>query len=199
MTSARRRLATAGALVAGSWLALRVPATAAVEATVSGAVRRLRRPSLDPVVGVATDLGSVYGLAGTSLALAATGRRDVALDVLTAGSVAWVAAQSAKPLANRPRPYEQELAERLVAVPAGSSWPSGHAAVAAAIGAALSRPERPSSRVLGAGLAGFVATSRIYVGVHHPTDVIAGAGVGLASHEVARLGVGVVRRRLRRR
>jgi undecaprenyl-diphosphatase len=95
-------------------------------------------------------------------------------------------AQAAKPLANRPRPYQAALAERLVAEPAGSSWPSGHSAVITAMGVSLAPGMRPVARLAVAAVATGVGCSRLYVGVHHPTDVLAGAGIGLLCARGAR-------------
>ena len=150
-----------------------------------------RGAAVDRLVGVGTDLGSVYGLVGTCVALAATGRREAAIDVAAAGGVAWCAAQAAKPLVGRERPYQAGGAERLVAEPAGSSWPSGHTAVAAAMADTLAPRLAPGPRALVQAAAGAVACSRLYVGVHHPTDVVAGAGIGVLSARAARV---VVRR-----
>jgi undecaprenyl-diphosphatase len=44
---------------------------------------------------------------------------------------------------------------------------------------------RPREAPLWFGLAGVVATSRVYVKVHHASDVVAGAAIGLALGAVA--------------
>jgi membrane-associated phospholipid phosphatase len=157
---------------------------------------------VDVLVAAGTDLGSVYGNAGVSAVLAVTGRRRAALDVAGAGAIAWTAAQATKPLVGRERPYVVEGADRLVAVPAGSSWPSGHVAVAAATASVLAEhlPRRagPFARAAAVG----VAVSRCYVGVHHLTDVLAGWGIGVLSATVwswlGRPATRAIRGRLRR-
>jgi membrane-associated phospholipid phosphatase len=70
----------------------------------------------------------------------------------------------------------------------GPSFPSGHAATSAAMLAAfalvLSRGRSPRTRALlaglGAGLAAAVASSRVLLGVHWLTDVLAGLALGWA-------------------
>ncbi|MTV26521.1 phosphatase PAP2 family protein [Nitriliruptoraceae bacterium ZYF776] len=140
----------------------------------------------DVAVAALTDLGSVYGLAGTAAALAAVGRRRDAAEVAAAGTAAWMAAQGLKPTLQRPRPYQLDQSARLVAIPSGSSWPSGHAAVAAATATAVAPALGPTGRaVAGAAVAG-VAASRLYVGVHHLTDVVAGVAVGVVCGRATR-------------
>lgn len=168
----------AASAVAASYLAMRIPDLEAAERALAVRVRRPRGPIVDRAVSAATDLGSVSAISGVAAVLAATGRRRAAVDVVAAGLLAWVAAQSLKTRVRRLRPYQVEAAERLVAEPGGSSWPSGHPAVAAAVLTALA-PQLPrASRTAGGVIAGFVATSRVYVGVHYPTDVVAGLGLG---------------------
>ena len=133
---------------------------------------------LDRVSGAVTDAGSLYGLAATTAVLAASGRRRPAARAAIAGCVAWAVAQWAKNLLDRERPYELGIADRLVHPPAGSSWPSGHAAVAASLATALAPDLTPAGRVALVGVAGVVAATRVQLGVHHPTDVVAGAALG---------------------
>jgi undecaprenyl-diphosphatase len=67
--------------------------------------------------------------------------------------------------------------------PRTSSFPSGHAS-AAFFAAALLRDGAPAPLVYAAAVT--VAASRVYVGMHHASDVIAGAALGAALGEVAR-------------
>jgi membrane-associated phospholipid phosphatase len=132
----------------------------------------------DVAIGAVTDLGSVYGLMGIAATLWVRGRRRPAVDAAIAGAAAWTVAQGMKPTLDRPRPYQVDAAARIVSVPAGSSWPSGHSAVAAATATSLSPHLGPVSRLISGVFVGTVALSRLYVGVHHLTDVVAGVAVG---------------------
>jgi membrane-associated phospholipid phosphatase len=183
--------AFAVAAVAASYLGVRTGRTDPVDVAVARVLHRPGPPVIDRALGAATDLGSVYGLAGVAGVLAASGRRRASIEVLAAGGVAWVAAQAVKPALHRPRPYESDGAARLVAVPAGSSWPSGHAAVGAAMATALWPRLRPAGRVGVVAASAGIGLTRLHVGVHHATDVVAGHGVGALSA----LGAGALLRR----
>ena len=69
--------------------------------------------------------------------------------------------------------------EPLMRAPSSNSFPSGHAATsfaaATVIGAAAPRLRAPLYV-----LAALIAWSRVYIGVHYPLDVVAGALYGLA-------------------
>lgn len=174
-----RAVAAVGAITA-SYVGARSGRARGFDDAVAAVVTRPRGRLVDVLVAAATDLGSVFGLAGTAGALYATRRRDAAVDVVGSGSVAWVAAQAAKPLLDRPRPFATGT-DRLVSTPAGSSWPSGHAAVAASTATAIIDHGRPGTVAASVALVSFVAASRVYVGVHHPSDPVAGAGIGVLS------------------
>jgi len=152
----------------------------------------LRSPSRDAAIRVATDAGSLYGVGVVAGGLAMLGAGARAGAVARAGLLAWTAAQAAKPLLPRTRPYQREEAERLVVEPAGTSWPSGHAAVAAAMADVLARGRGPVAGAALALAALGVGASRVYVGVHHLTDAVAGLGIGvLSARALDAVGAGV--------
>jgi membrane-associated phospholipid phosphatase len=110
-----------------------------------------------------------------------------------AAGAAWALAHVAKALADRPRPYEVVAGAVLRQQPAhGTSFPSSHTAVTLAVVIALA-PFLP--RVLAAVAVAYallVGWSRVYLGVHYPLDVLAGAGIGLAVGGVVLLALGVL-------
>ena len=84
-----------------------------------------------------------------------------------------------KPIVARPRPFEANSAVSASSPlrPISSSFPSGHAASAVAGAYALALVWPRGRRVLWT-LAALVAVSRLYLGVHYPLDVVAGALLG---------------------
>ena len=85
-----------------------------------------------------------------------------------------------KPLVERPRPWlVVEGLQPLLFTGDGHSFPSGHTSAAFAFAAAVCGSiERTWVRVLTVGAAALMGWSRLYVGVHFPTDVLAGAVFG---------------------
>ncbi|MGW0980682.1 phosphatase PAP2 family protein [Streptomyces xiamenensis] len=140
--------------------------------------------SVLPRLSRAADHGVLW--AGAAAALGVFGGRSARRAALRGlGSLAIASTVSnlvAKPTTRRTRPVIDQVpvARRLSRTPHTTSFPSGHSASAAAFtfGVAL---ESPRAALLIAPLAGAVALSRIYVGVHYPSDVLAGVAIGAAA------------------
>ena len=108
--------------------------------------------------------------------------RKVGLTVLTALLIgALITNVTLKPLVGRIRPWL--VVEGLTALVEETdlrSFPSGHTTAAFAFaGAVLCSTPVKRWRALALAVAGLMAFSRLYVGVHYPTDVLAGVVVGL--------------------
>jgi undecaprenyl-diphosphatase len=138
----------------------------------------------DALFGGVTELGSIWASAGAAAVLAGAGRRRAAARGLLAASITWAAGQGLKRAFRRERPYlaDVEGTRLLIARPRGTSWPSSHPAVLLAFVTAATSDLRPSRSVRSAlgALAGVVAASRIYLGVHYPGDVAGGLLLGRA-------------------
>lgn len=103
--------------------------------------------------------------------------------------------QVLKQLVERQRPGQTEPHPVLRGVPpAGLSFPSGHAIVAAATLVILWPYLGRTGRIVATLLAVGVGVARIYLGAHNPLDVVAGAGLGLILGALLTLVVGVHRR-----
>jgi undecaprenyl-diphosphatase len=137
-----------------------------------------------PVLGRAANysrlwLGIASGLAATRDQRARRG----ALRGLVALSVASATVNVlSKRAVGRVRPDADltPLIRRLRVAPRTTSFPSGHSASAAAFATGVLL-ESPLAGAPIAVLAAAVATSRVAVGVHYPSDVVAGVGIGVAA------------------
>ena len=144
----------------------------------------IRFPALTAVMrffSTIGDMGLVWILLGLVLVCIRRTRRG-GIDMLCALTVEFVLCDLViKRLAARARPYlSLEWLELLVHEEASFSFPSGHSASSFACAAALTCAfgKKGALAFIPAAL---IALSRIYVGVHYPSDVLIGAVLGSAA------------------
>ncbi|RBY80351.1 hypothetical protein DQ239_04675 [Blastococcus sp. TF02-09] len=136
-------------------------------------------------------LGNLLVVPATALLALALRRVRLAASLLVAGLAAYWLAKVVKGLVPRGRPAG--LLEDVVirgAEAHGRGFPSGHAAVVAALLAVAWPALGPRGRIVCSALAAAVVLSRVYVGAYLPLDVVAGAGLGLAAAGATRLALG---------
>jgi undecaprenyl-diphosphatase len=119
-------------------------------------------------------LGAVWIV--IALVVAAYLRRPIVLVlVLAAAAGGELVSDLGKAIVARHRPFEHQLGPPSTT----HSFPSGHAATSFACAVVLAH-YAPRLRGPFYALAALIALSRVYNGMHYPTDVIAGSACGVA-------------------
>jgi undecaprenyl-diphosphatase len=164
------------------------PAVAEADQDLFDAINAGHTPETDRLFVTVTELGSLYASGAAAASLVAAGRGRTALRAFGATFATWLLLQGMKKVVDRPRPLDAspEATRQLVARPNGMSWPSSHPAVLTTFTRVAARDLELGSASRGAltALDATVATSRVYLGVHYPSDVLSGLLIGRA---VARL------------
>ena len=87
-----------------------------------------------------------------------------------------------KDLIARPRPFHvSDEILPLIALPSSFSFPSGHTSGSLTAALALYKTTPKKYGVPAVILAALIGISRIYVGVHYPTDVLGGVVIAIVS------------------
>jgi undecaprenyl-diphosphatase len=176
-----------GACAIGS-AAVNHPEFAEADQDLFDAINAGHGPDADRALVTITELGSLYAAGAGAASLFVVGRRRTAIRAIAATCGTWLLLQGMKKIADRPRPLDADPdgTRQLVARPNGMSWPSSHPAVLTTFTrvAAQDLELGAASRAALSALDATVATSRVYLGVHYPSDVVSGLLIGRA---VARL------------
>jgi undecaprenyl-diphosphatase len=184
-------------------------ATVEFDAWARGAAQELSSPWLTWLMLRITRMGSEWLLVPIGAVivwgLARLRRRHAAVLLVIASLGGEALNQLLKLVFARPRPESAFFGYEL---PASYSFPSGHALVSACFygscAAIFTRPMQSKGRriaiwVAAAAFAGLIGFSRIYLGVHYPSDVVAGYAAAIVWVGAVRAGYGYwLRRRSRR-
>lgn len=153
------------------------------------AIQGLHMAWLDPIVSVYTKLGDA-GILWIALSLAMLfwkPTRKAGFLALCAMALGLLVTNiTIKPLISRPRPWLDWPIVPLVTEKDPNSFPSGHTCAAFAAGMSWARTlPWKWGRIAAVIAAVCMGLSRLYVGVHYPTDVLVGAVIGLLCAWVA--------------
>lgn len=177
-------------LLASTALAVQSPKNSELETAIGTWVYKWPDFLLPPML-VVTQLGNVIFALLLVAFLTALHRYRLALRLVLAAGLAYIASSVLKLMVHRPRPSDQitDIISR-EGLTFGFGFPSGHTALVVALGLTI-LPHIPGKYrwavfVLMAG----VAISRLYLGVHAPLDIIGGAAIGV----LAALGVRSIKR-----
>lgn len=146
------------------------------------AIQGLHTAWLDPIVSAYTRLGDAgifFIVLSLVMLLYKPTRRAgaLALGAMILGLL--VTNVTIKPLISRPRPWLDWPITPLVTERDPNSFPSGHTCAAFAAGLSWARAlPWKWGRIAAVVLAVLMGLSRLYVGVHYPTDVLVGGIIG---------------------
>lgn len=128
-------------------------------------------------LGKAGNNGAVWVVLGIVLALLDSEQREAWLICAALGPIAIALNYGIKLLVKRPRPVLEGLPP-LGGAPSSLSFPSAHATSSFAVATAMVRVDPATASTLIIALA--LSLGRPYLGMHYPSDVLAGIALGVA-------------------
>jgi undecaprenyl-diphosphatase len=129
------------------------------------------------VLGKAGNNGAVWFALNLVLAIADPSNREAWLICAALGPVAIGVNYAVKLMVRRPRPVLEGLPP-LGGSPSSLSFPSAHATSSFAVATAMTRVDELGAIAFLLALA--LSLGRPYLGMHYPSDVLAGACLGIA-------------------
>ena len=162
----------------------------------------VRNPILDNIMIFITSLGNggMIWIAATIVLLIPkkTRKAGIMSAVALLGSLI-INNNIVKNIVQRPRPFVT-FADLQIIIPTPSefSFPSGHTSSSFAAAAVFYRHLPKKLGIPSVILAGLIGFSRLYVGVHYPTDVIAGVLMGILLSYLAEYLVNLFAKKLKK-
>ena len=163
----------------------------------------LRFAALTPIMRVLSLLGDkgLFWIALTLVLLLFRKTRRVGIYCAVSMILTFLIVNCAiKSLVARTRPYDLFTEIQILAhAEHDFSFPSGHSANSFAVAWILFRMTKKQYGVPAVILAALIAFSRLYVGVHYPTDVLAGTAIAIALAELTLHQLPPIERKINRK
>ena len=160
-----------------------------MDAAILQALEKIRCPFLDVFFGIFTALGEEMIIASIIAVVYICFSKRIGEQALVTVLTASCVTAAVKSGVRRLRPYEEGAVDRVhidnalvstADLDPDMSFPSGHATATGGFFSALAiRIRKPLAVVLCSLFVLLVMLSRLYLGVHYPTDVLAGLAVGV--------------------
>jgi undecaprenyl-diphosphatase len=141
---------------------------------------RLHGPALETGMiwlGRACNYGAIWFAIGIALSILDDSHHQEWFHAGLLGPIAIVVNYAVKSIVRRPRPVLEGLPP-LGGAPSSLSFPSAHATASFACATAMTRIAPEAAGLF--ALAALIAIGRPYLGMHYPSDVLAGAVLGTA-------------------
>ncbi len=162
----------------------------------------VRNPILDSIMIFITTLGNggMIWIAATVLLMIPKKTRKVGMISAVALLCSLIINNNiVKNLVQRPRPFRTFTDIRiLIPTPSEFSFPSGHTSSSFAAASVFYKHLPKKIGIPAIVLAGLIGISRLYVGVHYPTDVLAGIFMGIFLGYLAAIIVNFVGKKLKK-